>query len=137
MKLKVLLLCVFTLLSGCRFSEEVDAATSNISEERVWVFAQFNVPEENDAMETYYYYGSMAQPMYDKVVNNEVESGFILLKQVRYWGDDDRVHDYKDSEDLGNLIFRIEDLRRVKLINQDPLLDPENKEQVIEFQQSN
>ena len=137
MKLKVLLLCVFTLLSGCRFSEEVDAATSNISEERVWVFAQFNVPEENDAMETYYYYGSMAQPMYDKVVNNEVESGFILLKQVRYWGDDDRVHDYKDSEDSGNLIFRIEDLRRVKLINQDPLLDPENKEQVIEFQQSN
>jgi hypothetical protein len=79
----------------------------------------------------------MAQPMYDKVVNNEVESGFILLKQVRYWGDDDRVHDYKDSEDSGNLIFRIEDLRRVKLINQDPLLDPENKEQVIEFQQSN
>ena len=137
MKLKVLLLCVFTLLSGCRFSEEVDAATSNISEERVWVFAQFNVPEENDAMETYYYYGSMAQTMYDKVVNNEVESGFILLKQVRYWGDDDRVHDYKDSEDSGNLIFRIEDLRRVKLINQDPLLDPENKEQVIEFQQSN
>ncbi|MCE0557475.1 MULTISPECIES: hypothetical protein [Motilimonas] len=135
MKLKVLLLCVFTLLSGCRFSEEVDAATSNVSEERVWVFAQFNVPEENDGMETYYYYGNVAKSLYEQVSNNRLSSGFVLMKQVRYWGDDDRVHDYKDAEDSGNLIFRIEDIRRIKLINQDPLLDPENKEQVAEFQQ--
>lgn len=135
MKLKVLLLCVFTLLSGCRFSEEMDAATSNISEERVWVFAQFNVPEENDAMETYYYYGNVAKSLYEQVSDNRLSSGFVLMKQVRYWGDDDRVHDYQDAEDSGNLIFRIEDIRRIKLINQDPLLDPENKEQVAEFQQ--
>ncbi len=135
MKLSILLVACFLFLSGCRVGDEIDTATKNISSERVWVFAQFNVPEENDGLESYYYYGNVAKPLFDAISDNQISDGFIMLKQVRYWGDDDRVHEYKDEQDSGEIIFRIADIRRIKLINQDPLLDPENKQEVIEFQQ--
>ncbi|MCE2570963.1 hypothetical protein [Motilimonas eburnea] len=135
MKLLTLMMATFVFLSGCRVADEVGTAAKNTSTERVWVFAQFNVPEENDGLESYYYYGNVAKPLFDAISDNQIEDGFIILKKVRYWGDDDRVHEYQDSQDSGDLVFRIADIRRIKQIKQDPLLDPANKQEVIEFQQ--
>ncbi|MFO6424003.1 hypothetical protein [Motilimonas sp. KMU-193] len=135
MKILILIMATFLFLSGCRVGDEIETASKNVSTERVWVFAQFNVPEENDGLESYYYYGHVAKPIFDAISENQISDGFIMLRKVRYWGDDDRVHEYQDSQDSGNLVFRIADIRRIKQINQDPLLDPENKQEVIEFQQ--
>ena len=113
----VLLLLVF--ISGCNFSEEVSAINANSDENKIWTFIQFNVPEEKDRIESYYYYGLVSESLYEKISDNSIKSGFIEISQVRYWGDDDLVHDYESLEYTGELLFRIEDIRRIrKVVNE-------------------
>jgi len=112
-------LLLVVLMAGCDIDEAV-AVNDNLKEERVWVFAQFNVPEEGDKIDSYYYYGKVNDDLYQRISDNKIEHGFIHLQDVKYWGTDDLVHDYSDNEYAGDLIFRIEDIHRLKLIKQEP-----------------
>jgi len=58
--------------------------------------------------------------LYQRIADNEIQSGFILLENVKFWCTDDLVHDYADNELSGELIFPIEDIHRIELINQRP-----------------
>ncbi len=100
--------------------DEVQALNENGSKRRVWVFAQFNVPEENDKIDSYYYYGKMSYKLYKSISNNKIHQGFIYLDDVKYWGNDDLIHNYADGEHEGDLVFRIEDIRRLKLVKTAP-----------------
>ena len=122
MKLKVVIVVLAVLLGGCDLVEELCAVEAEIEGPRVWAFMQFNVPEEGGGMESYYYYGNISKELYKKINSNKIKRGFMMLEKVRYWGDDDLVHEYKDKEYSGDLVFRIEDLVRIKGINSDPLL---------------
>jgi hypothetical protein len=112
------LLLVF-LLVGCDL-DEAESVKHNISEETVWTFSQFNVPEDDGEIEDYYYYGRVSKSLYKKISRNEIQKGFILLQDVMYWGKDDLIHDYRDGEFTGDLIFRIEDVRRMRMIQKAP-----------------
>ena len=122
MKLKIAVVVLAVLLAGCDLVEELCAVEAEIEGPRVWAFMQFNVPEEGGGIGSYYYYGNISKELYDKINSNKIKRGFMLLEKVRYWGDDDLVHEYRDKEYSGNLVFRVEDLVRIKGINSDPLL---------------
>lgn len=124
MKKFLLFLSLIVALSGCNLSEEAQATSENTTENKVWVFAQFNVETENDGLETYYYYGEISGPLYKKIKANQISSGFIHLDKVKYWDNEDIVREYKDEESAGDILFRIEDIRRLELIDQVPKSQP-------------
>lgn len=111
---------VLLLLTACNVEEETGALVTMEDNDRVWVFIQFNVPEEGDKIDGYYYYGRVSKRQYSAISANKLTSGFILLKDTRYWGNDDIIHAYADFEDTGDLVFRIEDIRYIRLMRAEP-----------------
>lgn len=112
---------IILFISGCNL-EEAQAIKDNASTEKVWAFIQFNVPLKDDEMEDYYYYGAISKPLYTSIKNNTLNSGFILMDDVKYWGNDDLIHEYADGENVGEIIFRIEDIRKIELVNTKPVV---------------
>ncbi len=112
---------ILILLLGCDLQSEISAIDSMRDMEKVWVFAQFNVKEENDGLESFFYYGKVSKKLYEAISYNEIGSGFILLKNVKFWGKKDLIYDYKDIENSGELIFRIENIAKMKLVNIEPV----------------
>lgn len=130
MKIGARNLCVLAIamaLAACK-PQPGDSAAAAAGEDdggrgpNVWVFVQINVPEEKGEMESYYYYARIARPQYERIRANELKQGFITLRDVHYWDDDDRMHAYRDIADHGELVFRIEDIRTIKLQNRAPVV---------------
>ena len=105
---------------GCGAKDEITSLSTLRDSKKVWVFAQFNINDEN-GMDSYYYYGEISKNLYETIATNNIQTGFILLENVKYWGEDDIIYDYKDEEDSGELIFRIEDIVKVDLLNKAPV----------------
>lgn len=113
--------CFIVLLQGCNIDSEYRALHEmNNDGERVWAFLHLNVPEEKDGLESYYYFAEISEALYQSVSQNRITEGFILLENVRYWGTDDLIYDYKDVEYSGEIVFRIEDIKRISLVNSEP-----------------
>ncbi|WP_417349946.1 hypothetical protein [Ferrimonas sp.] len=117
----LLTILIVLTLAGCNPGDEAQTAKSLAGGEKVWVFAQFNVREETDDLESYYYYAQISKSLYEAMANNEVSSGFIYLESVRYWGEDDLVHEYRDSQNSGEIIFRIENAVKIDLVTAEPI----------------
>lgn len=113
---------VLVCLIGCDADQEVSALKSNLNNEKVWVFAQFNVREESDGLESYYYYAKITKNIYDNISQNKLQKGFILLEDVKYWGDNDLIYNYEDGENSGELVFRIEDIFKIDLVKVEPVV---------------
>jgi hypothetical protein len=121
--LKYLLFIIFLFsATGCGGNQEIEAVQSNINTEKVWVFIQLNVKEENNGLESYYYYAKISKKIYQKISQNTLQNGFIFLENVKYWGDNDLIYDYEDAENTGYLIFRIEDISKIDLIKVEPIV---------------
>jgi len=114
----------FGLIACDTLEQEVAAAVnaSNDEGEKIWVFTQFNVPEEGDKIESYYYFGEVSESLYSKIKNNQVSTGYLELKNVRYWGSDDLIHEYRDAIYDGNLLFRIEHNVRISVLRAAPIV---------------
>lgn len=95
-------------LSACGAQDFGTPKTS----EPVWVYAQFNVPESQEYIESYWYYGLVDGDLFESISNNEITSGFIRLQQARYWNDKDAIELYEDELDSGEITFRIEHLTK-------------------------
>ena len=119
---KILIVIAVYLLSGCDARSEIAALESFSDPNKEWVFAQFNVDEENDVLDSYFYYGRVSASLLEKIKHNKIDTGFILLENVRYWGDKDLVYDFKDSEHTGDLVFRIEDIVRIQMVHTPPVV---------------
>ncbi len=118
---KLFITLLVLLLISCKVESEKSAFEANMDGEKVWVFSQFNVISEADGMETYYYYGKVAKNMYEGISQNKLNQGFILLQEVKYWGEGDVIYEYKDGENSGELVFRIEDIYKIDLVNKEPV----------------
>ena len=123
-----ILICLF--LSGCK-TETKHQTEATQPQKHIWVFAQFNVPEENDKIDSYWYYGRMPESLYLEIAANRKQQGFVALTQVHYWGNDDAVHPYEDEEYEGEMLFRIEDLRKVTRVKRLPGI-PEQHDRDLE-----
>lgn len=120
---KILSVLFFTLaLQGCNFATEVTAFNDNLQETRIWAFIQFNVPEEGQKIDSYYYFAEVSEQLFDKIKANKLTRGFIYLHDVRYWGHDDVIYQYRNEENYGDLVFRIEDIRMIKRVNAAPVI---------------
>lgn len=124
MKNTILLLLVF-LITACNSSDEVTALSKLGDGERVWAYMQFNIPEEDDKIDSYYYFGEVSEQLYELISSNQINQGFISLNNVKYWGDNDRIIDYADDEYSGNLVFRIENIERIEKMNGEPVFNNE------------
>lgn len=114
---------IAVILQGCNIDSEYRALHAMGNDgERVWAFLQVNVQEEEDGVESYYYFAQISQTIYQGISRNELSEGFLLLENVRYWGNDDLIYDYKDIEYSGEIVFRIEDVQRISLINSEPVV---------------
>lgn len=120
MKKTIAITTLLILLSACRASDEMYALETESDTALTWAFIQFVVPEDNGETEAYYLYGQVSKRLLDSIANNRIEHGFIFLKNVRYWGDNNIIHEYRDGENTGELVYRIEDIRRIKLIRTEP-----------------
>lgn len=120
---QLLLFLSITLLSlvGCKQTISGAIAKPGANKaEKVWIFAQFNVPEEGEKIESYYYYGLITQSLYKEIKENRAGNAFITLEKVRYWGKEGKIHEYADNEFSGEIVFRVEDIRKIQLINVEP-----------------
>jgi len=120
--MKALWLVILLAISGCDAEQEVTAVNNNLDNEKVWVFAQFNVREEKDDLESYYYYAKISKSLYTQISENKLHQGFILLNDVKYWGKHDVIYNYEDGENSGQLIFRIEDIAKIDLVKVEPVV---------------
>lgn len=134
MKNALALLALSTLSAGCGLSDDVKSLAGDSNDNLIWIWAQFNVPIKNSEIDNYYYYGRVPEELFNKVSSGEIDSGFILLRDIRYWGKDDLIHAFKDRENTGDILFRIEDMRRVELIANEPIVGRGNEQ--FEDQQS-
>jgi len=120
-KNKALLVLIVTLLMGCDAKNDFSSIGSNFDGDTVWTFTQFNVLEEDDVINSYYYYGEVSEELYQKISSNQLTTGFILLRNVKYWGNDNLIYEYRSKEEEGSLIFRIEDIQKMELLRIEPI----------------
>ena len=116
------LLLTLVFLQGCNVANEIETLSDNTGQELVWTFIQFNVPEEGGNIESYYYFAEVAKPLLEKINGNKLTNGFIYLQNVHYWGSDDVIYAFKDKENAGSILFRIEDIRKLKTLNNAPIV---------------
>lgn len=112
--------CLGVVLAGCKAEEEAQSLMLLDDIERDWVFMQINVPEEGEKIESYYYFGEVSTRQFNAIAQNKSQTGFIMLKNTRYWGNDDKIHAYEDYEDTGELVFRIEDVHYIRRMKIEP-----------------
>ncbi len=114
--LPLLMVILLTLLWGCDLEN-----TKTAKSDGVWVFLTLRY-ESNDGFQFNYYYGEMNKKLYNKIANNLITKGFFKLNKVRYWNNDDKLELYADDVYSGNMVFRIEDIRKLNELKDDPVL---------------
>lgn len=119
---KIIIAFAFLILAGCDARSELAAIEAISDEDKSWIFAQFNVVEEDDKIDSYYYYGKVSDKLIALIKQNKISAGFILMEEVRYWGDNDIVYEYVNEEYTGDLVFRIEDIAKIQFIHTPPAI---------------
>ena len=113
-------LLMLTLLSACNMRDEVEAAKEFQDGKKIWVFAQINVPKEDKTIEDYYYFAQINESLYEKIKDHRIKQGFIVLDNVRYWTNDDTIKSIGDEIYDDEMLFRIEDIRKIDLVKNEP-----------------
>ena len=93
-------------------------------------FAQINIPEENDEIEDYYYYGRIKKDIYNLIIDGQLKNGFVLFRDIRYWNNDDEIEKFEDDICAGDVTFKIEHVVKIDLIKGDPYI-LENTQEVF------
>ena len=113
-------LLMLTLLSACNMRDEVEAAKELQDGKKIWIFAQLNVPKEDNTIEDYYYFARINESLYKKIKAHRIKQGFITFQKVRYWTNDDTIASIGDEIYADEMVFRIEDIRKIDLVKREP-----------------
>ena len=111
---------MLTLLFACNMRDEVEAAKELQDGKKIWIFAQLNVPKEDNTIEDYYYFAQINESLYKKIKDHRIKQGFIVLENVRYWTNDDTIKSIGDEIYGDEMVFRIEDIRKIDLVKNEP-----------------
>lgn len=107
-------------LSACKVGDEIEALKEVPDGKKIWVFAQMNVPQENNEIEDYYYFAQINESLYEKIKNQKIKEGFIVFQRTRYWSRDDVIKSIADEMYSDEMLFRIEDIRKIDLVKKEP-----------------
>ena len=113
-------LLLLSLISACNPGDEMEAAKEFQDGKKIWVFAQINVPKENNAIEDYYYFAQINESLYKKIKDHRIKQGFIVLEKIRYWTNEDTIKSIGDEIYDDEMLFRIEDIRKIDLVKNEP-----------------
>ena len=113
-------LVILLSLSACNPGDEVEAAKEFQDGKKIWIFAQINVPKEDNTIEDYYYFARINESLYEKIKDHRIKQGFIVLDNVRYWTNDDTIESIGDEIYADEMVFRIEDIRKIDLVKSEP-----------------
>jgi len=111
---------MLTLLSACNMRDEVEAAKELQDGKKIWIFAQLNVHKEDNTIEDYYYFARINESLYKKIKDHRIKQGFITFQNVRYWTNDDTIESIGDEIYADEMVFRIEDIRKIDLVKSEP-----------------
>jgi hypothetical protein len=114
---QIIILTFAVLLLGCR-----QISSEQISYEKTWVYIHLEIKTKIDTT-NYYYYGKINQRILDKLTYSENYKSLFVLTDVRYYNDLDELQEYEDESDEGILFFRTEDIIKIDVLKDDPLLD--------------
>jgi|TARA_B110000908_G_C10195893_1_gene422860 hypothetical protein len=87
---------------------------------KVWVYLETYYITKNDTTANYCY-GKIHQSDLNKIKSQGDSKGMFELTDGRYLDDDQKVHDYSDSEESGVFFFRFKDVVYIEIQKQDPL----------------
>ena len=71
-------------------------------------------------IEDYYYFAQINESLYEKITDHRIKQGFIVLDNVRYWTNDDTIKSIGDEIYDDEMLFRIEDIRKIDLVKNEP-----------------
>jgi hypothetical protein len=125
----ILLLFIMSFLTSCFVEDGVAVIRQSIDEDSMWVFIHFNVTEK-EVLEDYYYYGRISSELYDRIIDGEIQEGFIVLRDIRYWDLEDKIQKYEDYAATGTIVFKIQDIARITLQKGDPWELEQNPDEV-------
>jgi hypothetical protein len=108
------------MVSACKVGNEIEALKEVQDSQKIWVFAQLNVPQENNKIEDYYYFAQINESLYKKIKNQKIKEGFIVFQKTRYWSKDDVIKSIADEMYSDEMLFRIEDIRKIDLVKKEP-----------------
>ena len=123
-------------LSACNPGDEIEAVKEIQDGKKIWIFAQVNVPKEDNTIEDYYYFAQINESLYKKIKNHQIKQGFIVFQNIRYWTNDDTIKSIGDEIYDDEMVFRIEDIRKIDLVKKEPRIGfrygQQQEEQVTE-----
>lgn len=93
-----------------------DSETGN----KVWVYIELQTKLKRDTSD-YYLYGQVKESVIHKIDQNSDAKGLFILYDMRYWTPNDLIQFYKDEEDAGYKIFRIQDIVVISPLQEDPI----------------
>jgi hypothetical protein len=113
------LLIFLLLLTGCQ-SGESNRTYQNDLETR-WVYVEVKT-DNGDTDYFYYLFGRMKARLFEDISNNTINEGFFLISEAKYYDDNGLIADYADDLYSGSLVFRIEEIKMLKLLNKQPVV---------------
>ena len=116
----IILGLILISLTACKLGNEIEAVKEMQDAKKIWIFAQLNVPEENNEIEDYYYFAQINESLYEKIKNQKIKEGFIVFQKTRYWSKDDVIKSIADEIYSDEMLFRIEDIRKIDLVKKEP-----------------
>ena len=125
--IKLLILTSLLVLTGFNSEDLFTHIKQSIDEDTIWVYAQINIPEKDDSIETYYYQGRIKQDIYNLIIDGSLKEGFILFRDIRYF-DDYTVKKLENGSNTGDILFRMEHIVKVDLLKGDPLILENSRE---------
>jgi len=107
-------------LAACKVGNEIEAVKEMQDGKKIWIFAQLNVPQGNNKVEDYYYFAQINESLYEKIKSQKISEGFIVFQNTRYWSSDDVIKSIADGLYSDEMLFRIEDIRKIDLVKHEP-----------------
>jgi len=99
------------IFSACSFNRPVKLK---------WAFVEVEKITFDDTT-NYYYYGQLNQKLVTLIDKNTNPKGFFTLRNIRYIDTQNLLEVYADSIYSGTLVFRIQDIIRLEILQNDPI----------------
>lgn len=119
-KRRSMMTCLMALLmaiTGCGVNDT--SGSYHNDHETVWIYLE--VKTENGDTDYYYYlFGRMKAKLFEDISNNSIETGFFMISETLYHDDNGLIAEYADAINSGSLVFRIEEIKMIKLLNKKP-----------------
>nr|WP_319397482.1 hypothetical protein [uncultured Carboxylicivirga sp.] len=102
------------------FKSDISKAVHS-DKNKIWVQIDLVKKLPRDTTD-YFYYGQINEDLLEQIEQNKDDGGLFLLKNIRYWDNDDKLRVYDDTDEVGIKMFRVKDISYINVIKDDPIM---------------